>query len=359
MIISVLKETKELEARVALTPANVQALVQRGHQVLVQKGAGVGSGFADADYRKAGGAVLPMTRELIRKSKLILKVKEPTLSETALMNSSQIVFAYLHLAALPVLTKKILKSGITALGYETVRLSDGSLPLLKPMSEIAGKLAAQNGAHFLRADCGGRGVLLGGTERVAPARVVVIGGGTVGQAAAGIAVGMGGETVILDISPERLTHLEKKYDGRVKTFLSTPQAISEIVPKADLVIGAVLIPGAKTPKLVSRDLVKKMRKGSVIVDVSVDQGGCVATSEVTSHARPIVVKYGILHYGVPNIPAVVPVTATKALTEATFPYIQSLADNGLSRTLSLFPEMEGGVNCRGGKIVHPALQMSF
>lgn len=355
MIISVLKETKEREARVALTPPNAHALVNRGHQVFVQKGAGVGSGYTDTDYRRAGAVIVQTAGELIRKSELILKVKEPTFAEVSLVRPRQILFTFLHLAAVPPLLKRILKSGFTALGYETVRLPDGSLPLLKPMSEIAGKLAAQNGAHLLRSDQGGRGVLLGGTSMVAPARVVVIGGGTVGQSAAAIAVGMGAETVILDVSPERLSLIEKKYDGRIKTFLSTPQAIGEAVPKADLLIGAVLIPGAKTPKLVSRELVKKMRKGSVIVDVSVDQGGCVATSQVTSHARPVVVKYGVLHYGVPNIPAVVPVTATRALTEATFPYIQSLADNGLAKTLSLFPEMEGGINCRDGKIVHPGL----
>lgn len=355
MIIAVLKETKEREARVALIPAQGQALVSRGHEVLVQKGAGVGSGYADADYRRAGAVVLPTGRELIRKGDLILKVKEPTFAEVSLMRPQQMIFTFLHLAAVPYLLKKIVQSGITALAYETVRLSDGSLPLLKPMSEIAGKLAAQNGAHFLRSDNGGRGVLLGGTSMVPPARVVVIGGGTVGQSAAGIAAGMGAETIILDVSPERLSALEKKFDGRLKTLLSTPQAIAEVVPQTDLLIGAVLIPGAKTPKLVSRELVKKMRKGSVIVDVSVDQGGCVATSVVTSHKHPVVVKLGVLHYGVPNIPAVVPVTATRALTEATFPYIQSLADSGLVKTLSLFPEMEWGVNCRDGKIVHPAL----
>ena len=353
MNICLLKETKVHEGRVALMPVQIRILRQSGHRVFVQKNAGVVSGFSDRDYVKAGAKIFIKTGEGIKKADLVLKVKEPSFAEVAAMRQGQMIFCYLHLAAFPELTRKILKQGIVALGYETVQLPNGSLPLLKPMSEIAGKLAAQNGAHFLRIDCGGRGVLMGGTETVPPAEVLILGGGTVGENALKIAVGMGAKTRILDRSVARLKKLRKKYGCEV--YLSTKASIRKWVPRSDLVVGAVLIPGARAPKLVSKALVKKMRKGSVIIDVAVDQGGCIETSEVTSHDKPVVKKYGVLHYGVPNIPAVVPVTGTLALTTATFPYIKSLASLGLAGTCKKHPEMKLAINCAWGKVVHPAL----
>lgn len=353
MNITVLKETKNREGRVALTPPQARILRGAGHRVFVQKNAGVISGFPDRDYAKAGAKIFTSTGEGIKKADLVLRVKEPTFKEVGLMHPGQMIFCYLHLAAFPALTKKILQRKIIALGYETVQMSDGSLPLLKPMSEIAGKLAAQNGAHFLRSDIGGRGVLMGGTQKVPPAEVLILGGGVVGENACKIATGMGAKTRVLDRSLSRLKRLKQKQGCEI--YLSTPAAIRKWILRSDLVIGAVLIPGARAPKLVSRALVKKMKKGSVIVDVAVDQGGCIETSEVTSHQNPVIVKYGVLHYGVPNIPAVVPVTGTLALTGATFPYIKSLAQNGLAGACKKHPEMKLAVNCAEGKIIHPAL----
>lgn len=353
MNITVLRETKAHEGRVALTPSHARALARLGHKIFIQKNAGLISGFPDSDYRKAGGRIFSDTREGIKKSDLILKVKEPTAAEVSLMREGQMIFCYLHLAAFPDLTKKILKQKIIALGYETVQLTNGSLPLLKPMSEIAGQLAAQNGAHFLRSDCGGRGVLMGGTEKVRSAEVLILGGGTVGENALRVAVGMGAKVRIVDVSAMRLKKLKRKY--RCETYLSSPTVIKKWVPRSDLVIGAVLVPGAPAPKLVSKALVKKMKKGSVIVDVAVDQGGCIETSVVTSHEKPVLVKHRVLHYGVPNIPAVVPVTGTLALTGATFPYIKSLAQYGLVGVCKKHPEMKLAINCAEGKIIHRAL----
>lgn len=355
MIISVLKETKEREGRVALTPANVKELTRLKHKVYVQKNAGIAIGFTNKDYRKAGGRILASTRDLIKKAKLILKVKEPTFKELNMMKEGQIVFSFLHLAPEKKLIRKILQKKIVALAYETVELKDGSLPLLAPMSEIAGRLATQNGAHFLRADKGGKGVLIGGTSRAKPAVVLILGGGVVGENAAKVAMGMGGTTCIVDISQKRLKTLKKKYRGHLKTSLSTPKNIRRLVPQADLLIGAVLLPGAHAPKLVPRSLVKKMKKGSVIVDVSIDQGGCVETSVVTSHNKPVVTKHGVLHYGVPNMPGSVPMTGTLALTNATLPYIKKLANLGLAGACRKHPEMRLAINCAYGEIVHPGL----
>lgn len=356
MIISVLKESKTHEGRVALTPEQAQELVRSGHKVLIQRGAGIISGYRDADYSQAGAAVLASKKRLIQQANLILKVKEPTLSELDWMKRGQMVFSFLHLAAVPKILKRILEKKITALAYETLQLKDGSLPLLIPMSEIAGKLAVQNGAHLLRADRGGRGVLMGGTSEVAPAQVLILGGGVVGENAAQVSMGMGATTRILDISKKRLRELKKKYGKRLKVYLSNKKSISRWVPVSDLVIGAVLIPGVRAPKLVSKKLVQKMKKGSVIVDVSVDQGGCTETSVVTSHAKPVVRRYGVLHYGVPNIPGIVPVTSTQALTKATFPYIKKLAKWGLDGFLQRYPGMISAMNCAYGKIVHPGLR---
>lgn len=355
MIISVLKETKIEEGRVALTPANVKELTRLKHKVYVQKNAGVLIGFTNKDYRKAGARIITSTKDLIIKAKLILKVKEPTFKELNMMKEGQIVFSFLHLAPEKKLIRKILKRKIVALAYETIELKDGSLPLLAPMSEIAGRLAAQNGAHFLRADKGGRGVLIGGTSRAKPAEVLILGGGVVGENAAKVAIGMGATTRIVDISRKRLQTLKKKYRECLKIYLSNSKNISRLVPQADLLIGAVLLPGANAPKLISRNLVKKMKNGSVIVDVSIDQGGCVETSVVTSHNKPVVNKYGVLHYGVPNMPGSVPMTGTLALTNATFPYIKKLANLGLAECCRKHPEMRLAINCAYGEIVHPGL----
>lgn len=356
MIISVLKEVKTREGRVALIPQNVKELKENGHEVLMQEHAGVISGFNDEDYIQAGAEIVKKTKDLIERSDMVVKVKEPTIDEVNMMGKGQIFFGYLHLAAIPETLKVIVNKEIIALGFETVELPDGKLPLLAPMSEIAGKLASQNGANFLRFDQGGRGVLLGGTSTVAPAKVLILGGGVVGQNAADIAIGLGGETTILDISTDRLEALREKYGNSCHLQLSAEDTIHKHVLESDLVVGSVLIVGEKAPKLVSEELVKKMKEGSVIVDVSVDQGGCVETSEVTTHENPIVLKYGVLHYGVANMPGSVPITSTLALNNASFPYIRELANLGFEEVGKQYPEMQKAVNCSLGEIVHPGLQ---
>lgn len=360
MIIGVLKESKNREGRVALIPSQVRELSRLGHKVFAQQDAGILSGFSNQDYSRSGALIVNLKQTLIQKSELLIKVKEPTIVEINLMRAGQMIFCYLHLAAIPKTLKKILQKKIIALGYETLQLKDGSLPLLAPMSEIAGKLATQNGAQFLRVDYGGRGVLMGGTKMVKPAHVLILGAGIVGENAAKIAMGMGAKTTILDISKNKLLKIRKKYKHQFgslcQTFVSSRQIISQLVPKSDLIIGAVLIPGARAPKLVTRQIVKKMKRGSVIVDVSVDQGGCVETSEVTSHQNPIVIKHGVLHYGVPNIPGSVPVTGTLALTHETFKYIKALAQWGLVEACVKYPELKGAIQCADGKIIHHALR---
>ncbi|MCP5463413.1 MAG: alanine dehydrogenase [Deltaproteobacteria bacterium] len=356
MKIGVLKEVKTREGRVCLIPSNIKDLVGDGHQVFVQKDAGVISGFSNDDYVNAGAEIIDTTKDLIDAVDLVVKVKEPTIEEVKMMREGQMFFGYLHLAAIPETLQAILDQKITALGFETLQLSDGRLPLLAPMSEIAGKLATQNGAHFLRFDQGGRGVLLGGTSTVEPAKVVILGAGVVGKNAADIAVGMGAKTTILDVSKVRLSELEQIYKGRCDLKLSTPELIEELVQDADLVVGGVLIVGEKAPKLVNEALVKKMKKGSVIVDVSVDQGGCVETSEVTTHENPVIEKHGVLHYGVANMPGSVPVTATMALNHESFPYIRVLAKHGLASACEVCPEFKSAINCQGGVIKHHALE---
>jgi len=353
--IGLLKETKKNEGRVALTPENIGALVRTGHRVCVQKGAGELSSFADSQYKKAGARLLHSSKEIILQSDLLLKVKEPTMEELEWMRPGQMIFCYLHLAAFPRLTQKILRKKIIALGYETLQAPDGHLPLLIPMSQIAGRLATQNGAHLLRIDQGGRGVLMGGTDKVPGATVVILGAGVVGENAAQMAMGLGATVHILDVFEKRLQNLKRKYGDRLHVHPSTSRWRAKLVPIADLLIGAVLIPGAKAPKLVSKTLVKKMKKGSVIIDVAVDQGGCIETSEVTSHENPAVVKHGVLHYGVPNIPAVVPLTSTLALSTETFPYVLRIAHYGLVDACKRWPELKGAINCYEGKIIHPAL----
>lgn len=357
MIISVLKEVKTREGRVCLIPSNIRELVAVGHKVLVQKDAGILSHFSNEEYVNAGAEIVDETKDLIARSDMVLKVKEPTAAEVDMMKPGQIFFGYLHLAPMPDMLRKVLDRKIIALAFDTVQLPDGTLPLLAPMSEVAGQLATQIGANFLRFDQGGRGILLGGTSTVAPGHVVVLGGGVVGRNAAEVAIGMGARTTILELSPTRIDILKKIYGEKASVLLSTPENIAKILPETDLLVGSILIAGEKATKLVNETMVKTMRKGSVIVDVSVDQGGCVATSEVTTHDNPVIVKHGVLHYGVANMPGSVPVTSTLALNNASFPYIKALANLGLDAVCKQYPEMQKAINCANGEVVHPALKM--
>ncbi len=351
-MIGVPKEIKDHEYRVSLTPDGAATLRQRGHEVWVEQSAGQGSGFSDDEYRKAGASVAGSKDELFKKADLILKVKEPQLSECHLFRPGQVLFTYLHLASLPEVTKELLSSKITAIAYETTEAKDGSLPMLTPMSEIAGRMSVQIGAQYLEKIHGGRGVLLGGVPGVEPGRVVVLGAGVVGSSAIRIAVGMGAQVTVINLDVERLRHLDDQYRGRIVTRAVSSATIEEAVDSADLVIGAVLVPGAKAPKLVSRSLVARMKPGSVIVDVSVDQGGCVETTRPTTHSDPIYVVDGVLHYGVANMPGIVPRTSTYALTNATLPYLLRLASDGVDRAIRSDPGLAKGVNLKDGKVAH-------
>ena len=350
MIIGVPKEIKDHEYRVSVTPDGVQALRDAGHEVLVEPSAGVGSGYADEQYRQAGAKLVSSKESLFKEAALIVKVKEPQLSEIRLFRPGQVLFTYLHLASSAELTKALLDSGITAIARETIEAKDGTLPMLKPMSEIAGKMSVQVGAHYLEATQGGRGLLLGGVPGVEPAKVVVLGAGTVGSAATRIAVGMGAQVTVINLEIERLRYLDDLYQGRIVTRASTQAAIEENVPTADLLIGAVLVPGAKAPKLVSRALVAKMKPKSVIVDVAVDQGGCVETSRPTTHSDPTYIMEGVLHYCVANMPGIVPRTSTQALTNATMPYLLTLASSGVEAAIRADAGLAKGVNLAQGKV---------
>ncbi|WP_455243862.1 alanine dehydrogenase [Petrachloros mirabilis] len=359
MIVGIPKEIKDHEYRVSVTPEGVRALQRAQHEVLVEKSAGLGSGYSDEDYRSAGASVLSSKEEVFRRAELIVKVKEPQLSECPLFRPSQVLFTYLHLASSPELTKSLLEAKITAVAYETIEAKDGTLPMLKPMSEIAGRMSVQVGARYLETTQGGKGLLLAGVPGVEPAKVVVLGAGVVGSAATRIAVGMGAQVTVINLDIERLRYLDDHYRGRIVTRASTEAAIEEAVAGADLVIGAVLVPGAKAPKLVSRALVSRMKPGSVIVDVAVDQGGCVETTKPTTHSDPVYVVENVLHYGVANMPGVVPRTSTQALTNVTLPYLLKLAsqgveaavksDAGLAKGVNLF---QGKVTCRGVAEAH-------
>jgi alanine dehydrogenase len=354
VIVGIPREIKPDENRVAITPAGVLALTSRGHRVLVEQGAGEGSGFSDADYR-ASGAVM-VSRDEAWGAEMVLKVKEPLPEEYGFIRPGQILFTYLHLAADRQLTMALVERGAVAIAYETVQLADGSLPLLTPMSEVAGRMAVQIGAHFLEKRQGGRGVLLGGVPGVPPADVVIVGGGTVGTNAAKIAFGMGARVTVLDISAERLRYLDDLFGGQVTTLMSNSYNIAQAVARADLLIGAVLIPGARAPRLVTEDMVKSMKPGSVIVDVAVDQGGIVATIDrVTTHSQPTFVKHGVVHYAVANIPGAVPRTSTLALTNVTIPYAVSLADRGWRKAVSEDPALARGVNVCLEHVTHPAV----
>ena len=362
MQIGVPKETKVHEYRVGLTPTSVAELVRDGHDVVVETGAGDGIGFADADYI-AAGARTASTEETFDQT-LVIKVKEPSLAECARLGESQILFTYLHLAANPELTRALMASGATAIAYETVTAADGSLPLLSPMSEIAGRMSVQVGASTLQRisalqhTTGGRGVLLGGVPGVAPARVVVIGGGMAGANAATIALGLGAEVAILDKSVSRLRWLADRFDGRAKTIMANATTTSEYVRDADLVVGAVLVPGARAPKLVSAEDVREMRDGSVLVDISIDQGGCSETSRPTSHDEPTFVQDGVVHYCVTNMPGVVPHTSTLALNNVTLPYIRTIANKGWQAAVADDKHLADGLNVAGGTVWHDAVAES-
>jgi alanine dehydrogenase len=350
MIIGVPKEIKDHEYRVSVTPDGVRALRQAGHEVLVEPTAGVGSGYSDDSYVQAGAKVAPSKEALFREAALIVKVKEPQLSETRLFRAGQVLFTYLHLASSAELTKALLEARITAIAYETIQAKNGTLPMLKPMSEIAGRMSVQVGARFLEVTQGGKGLLLAGVPGVEPAKVVILGAGTVGSAATRIAVGMGAQVTVISLDIEQLRHLDDLYQGRIVTRASTPAAIEESVVTADLLIGAVLVPGARAPKLVSRALVGDMKPGSVIVDVAVDQGGCVETSRPTTHSDPMYVMHDVLHYCVANMPGIVPRTSTQALTNATLPYLLTLASSGVDAAVRADDGLAKGVNLSQGKV---------
>jgi alanine dehydrogenase len=356
MEIGVPKETKDREFRVGLTPNSVSVLA-KNHVIFVETGSGLGAGFTDEDYLLAGAKIADTAAEVWDKQ-LVIKVKEPLPAEYGYLQKEQILFTYLHLAADRELTKALIKSETSAIAYETVELTDGRLPLLTPMSIIAGRLSVQFGARYLEKQQGGRGVLLGGFPGVSPGTVVILGGGIVGTEAARIAIGMGARVQIIDINVDRLSYLETLFGSRVELLYSTSATIEQTVPQADLLIGAVLVVGKKAPVLVSRSLVSRMRPGSVIVDVAVDQGGCIETLRPTSHTTPTYIEEGVVHFGVPNMPGAVPWTATQALNNSTLPYVVKLANYGLD-ALNKDEFLAKGLNIQHGQIVHPAVRQVF
>ncbi|HEV2712249.1 MAG TPA: alanine dehydrogenase [Gaiellaceae bacterium] len=354
MNVGVAKEIKPDEYRVALTPAGALELTRRGHSVLVERGAGEGSAFADGEYERVG-ARIGSVDEVWSESELVLKVKEPLAEEYGRLREGTVLFTYLHLAASEELTRALMDSGAACVAYETVETDDRALPLLAPMSEIAGRLAAQAGATFLEKPLGGRGLLLGGVPGVSPGEVVVIGGGMVGYNAAVIALGLGAKVTILERSIDRMRHLDEVLGARVTLLMSSSLQIQESVAGADVVVGAVLIPGALAPKLISREMVAGMKPGSVIVDVAIDQGGCVETSRPTTHSEPVFIVDGVIHYCVANMPGAVPITSTKALTNATLPYVEEIADHGLREAIARDGALARGVNVIEGKITYEAV----
>ncbi len=350
MLIGVAKEIKAQENRVGLTPAGVQALKGAGADVIVEAGAGVGSGIADADYAGAGAEIVEQSADVWARSDLVVKVKEPLESEYAYLRPGLLLYTYLHLAPLPLLTRVLVEQKVTGIAYETIEEADGSLPLLEPMSEIAGKMSAQVGAHFLECAPGGRGVLLGGVPGVNPADVVIIGGGIVGRSAARVALGMGAHVTILERSPRQMQKIDDLFGGRVTTIMSQPVTVETWTRRADLLIGAVLIPGAAAPMVVSHKLVSDMKDGSVIVDVAVDQGGCVETTKVTTHADPTFIVDGVVHYGVANMPGAVPRTSTFALTNVTLRYLIDIVRKGFAAACRDDNALAAGVNTHDGYV---------
>lgn len=360
MIVGVAKEIKNNENRVGLTPAGTEAFVKAGHTVLVEKSAGIGSGFSDEQYTAVGGVVMEDKKALFDKADMIIKVKEPLASEYDLFHEGQIVYTYFHLAAEPELTRAMMEKKVVAIAYETIVGKHGNLPLLAPMSEVAGRMAVQVGAYYLGKPFGGKGILMGGVPGVAPGRVVIVGGGTVGTNAAKMAVGLGAEVTIIDKSLERLVYLDDIFSGRVATVASNSYNIAEWVKKADVLVGAVLVPGAKTPKLVTEEMVKTMSPGSVIVDVAIDQGGSVETIDrATTHSDPVYTKYGVVHYSVANMPGAVARTSTLALTNATIVYGLQIANKGWRQAVKEDPGLALGVNVVDGKITFEAVAEAF
>lgn len=359
MIVGVPAEIKTAEYRVAITPVGVRELTEAGHSVLVEAGAGEGSTIHDEEYEAQGARIVPSAAEIFGEAEMILKVKEPQASEVEMFRPGTLLFTYLHLAAYPALAEGLRKKGIVAVAYETVQMPDRSLPLLAPMSEVAGRMATQVGAYFLEKAQGGRGVLLGGVTGVAPGKVVVIGGGIAGTNAAAIAVGMQAEVVVLDRDLNRLRWLDSIYQGRLVTRASNRLTIEQEVLTADLVIGTVLIAGASAPKLVTEAMVKEMRRGAVLVDVAIDQGGCFETSRETTHEDPVYTVHDVVHYAVGNIPGAVPHTSTYALTNATLTYVLALANRGVKEAIKRFPELKGGVNVVNHQITHEAVCQSL
>jgi alanine dehydrogenase len=357
MEIGLPKEIKDQEFRVGLTPNSVQVLCGRGHQVWVETGAGLGSSFTDADYEQAGAKLVATAAEAWSRP-MVVKVKEPLTREYDYLHKDQLLFTYLHLAAARSLTEALMAAGGVAVAYESVELPGGRLPLLAPMSAIAGRLSVQMGARYLEKQQGGRGVLLSGVPGVSPGRVVILGGGVVGTEAAKMAVGLGAQVQIIDINVDRLTELENLFGSRVELLYSTPKTIEAAVLNADLVVGAVLVPGKQPPKLVTRAMVERMRTGAVIVDVAVDQGGCIETLRPTSHSEPTYTEAGVVHVGIPNMPGAVPWTATQALNNSTLPYTLQLAQGG-EGAIAQNPALAKGLNVKHGQLIHPAVREEF
>ena len=359
MIIGVPKEIKTAEKRVAVTPQGVDALISHHHRVLVEKGAGQGSGFSDQEYQGVGATLVEKAKDVWGEADLVIKVKEPLDTEFSLMRRGQVLFTYLHLAADRKLTEKLLEGRIIGIAYETVQESNGMLPLLRPMSEIAGRASIFAGGMCLESRHGGRGVLLCGASGVPPAKIVILGAGIAGANACKVAVGIGARVSILDIQPERLSYLHDITQGHVTTYISNRMTVSEEIAGADLVIGAVLIPGAQAPKLVTRQMLKRMRPGSAMVDISVDQGGCFETTRPTTHENPTYIEEGIVHYCVANIPGAYPRTSTLALTNATFPYVIQIADKGYAKAMEENNALRKGLNLIDGKLVCHGVGESF
>lgn len=359
MIVGIPAEVKDNEYRVSVTPGGVEMLTQHGHRVLVQSDAGEGSGFSDQEYHQSGAYILPDAASVWQEADMVVKVKEPVPTEYEFLREGLVLFTYLHLAADEELTTRLLDTGVTSIGYETVALDNGHLPLLIPMSEVAGRMAIQVGAHYLEKMSGGRGKLLGGVPGVRPCNVVIIGGGTVGTNAAQVALGLGAHVIIIDRDLERLRYLSEILHGNLTTLSSNPRNISLSVQRADLLIGAVLIPGARAPHLVSRAMISTMHAGSVVVDVAIDQGGCIETSRPTTHSDPVFGVDGVIHYGVTNMPGAVPRTSTYALSNATLPYAVLLADEGFLGAVRRSRVLARGVNTYAGHVTHQAVAASF
>jgi len=359
MIVGILKEIKNEENRVSMIPAGVEVMQQNGHTILVEKTAGAGSGFDDAIYMEAGAGIVDTPQEVFERSDMVMHVKEPLPPEYDLIREDQIVFTYLHLAAAESLTHALIKSGSIAIAYETIQRADGSLPLLTPMSEVAGRMATQQGAKYLEMAQGGLGVLLGGVTGVDPGIVVVIGGGSVGVNAAKMACGLGAKVYLLDMNLDRLRYLSDVMPSNCFPLMSSPATVRDLIQKADVVIGAVLIPGAKAPKLITRDMLKLMKKGSVLVDVAIDQGGCFETSKATTHSDPIYTVDGVVHYCVANMPGAVAKTSTIALTNATLPYAVEIANKSWEKAMKENTEIKLGANVVKGKVTYKGVADAF